>query len=532
MNNHTFFKNLDDMLAALYPILYLETSEFERSYRGLKSIAAQGNYKLLTWNSVQGLSLQSLENDTEVSQGNNFGDLEAVFQEIHSRLSNEDNEIFVLEDVHDHMEDINHKVWLRKLGEELKYAEGKKHLILLSPILKLPREIEKYVTVLSLPLPGRKELGDTLFKVRKDAKVNSLSPGMKDRLIDAGLGMTEQEADLAYCLAWKKTQLGLGAPDVVMKEKEQIIKKSGILEFIRQSEDMKNIGGLINLKKWLDKRGVAFSPAARNFHLSEPKGIMLLGVPGCGKSLTAKAISSRWNMPLLRLDIGKVFEGLVGSSESNIRTAIKTAEAVAPCVLWIDEIEKGLAGTGNSGSTDSGVTARVFSTMLTWMQEKKAPVFVVATANGIEHLPPELLRKGRFDGIFFVDLPTQSEREEIFRIHLDKKGQDSSAFPLENLAKKTLGFNGAEIAELVNEALFEAFNENMKKPVLKTAHLMGAIKETVILATTMRERIDFLRKWSVTRAMPAGELNQEELPTPQIELSPQERRRDRKLNLD
>ena len=243
---------------------------------------------------------------------------------------------------------------------------------------------------------------------------------------------------------------------------------------------------------------------ARDFGLQEPKGLLLLGVPGCGKSLTAKTIASFWNMPLLRLDIGKVFQGLVGSSEDNIRKAIATAEAVAPCVLWIDEIEKGLSGVQSSGATDGGVTSRIFSTILTWMQEKMSPVFVVATANNINLLPPELLRKGRFDEIFFVDLPNEEERKKIFEIHLVKKRQNPQSFPMEMLSKKTEGFNGAEIEECIKEAMFAAYVENPETPVLKASHLMDSINKTVPLSTTMKEQISALRLWASTRAKNAS----------------------------
>ena len=244
---------------------------------------------------------------------------------------------------------------------------------------------------------------------------------------------------------------------------------------------------------------------ARDFGLQEPKGLLLLGVPGCGKSLTAKSIASFWNMPLLRLDIGKVYQGLVGSSEDNIRKAIATAEAVAPCVLWVDEIEKGLSGVQSSSSTDGGVTSRIFSTILTWMQEKTSPVFVVATANNINLLPPELLRKGRFDEIFFVDLPTAQERENIFSIHLQKKDQDPSKFPMELLRKKTDGFNGAEIEECIKEAMFAAYVQNPENPKLEAAHIIESIEKTVPLSTTMKEQIANLRGWAKTRAKNASE---------------------------
>ncbi len=439
-----FFAELCHFFKARYPIIHLNTSEYERAYRKLKGIAIKEKYDLYSWNCVDGLLKQELKSNGYLPVGESFTDWESVFQEIDARMKTKDHEIFVLEGLHDFLNEHGLRVWLRKFGEELKYGEGRKHLVLLSPTLDLTPDIEKFITIKDMPLPDREDLRHILKQVEKDAGTN-ISPDLEVKLVDAALGMTANEADQAYCLSWAKSQFGSKAAEIVMQEKEQIIKKSGILEFFRHNEDLKNVGGLDNLKTWLDRRGAAFSPKAREFHLEEPKGILMLGVPGCGKSLTAKAIAARWNMPLLSLDLGKVFGGIVGSSENNIRTAIRTAEAVAPCVLFIDEIEKGLAGAGGDGSMDSGVGSRVFSTLLTWMQERKKPVFTVATANGIEHLPPELLRKGRFDEIFFVDLPTFAERKEIFSIHLKKRNQDPAKFSLDLLAERSIGFNGAEI---------------------------------------------------------------------------------------
>lgn len=525
---NNFFKGLAELLQARYPIIYLETSEFERVYAHLRGIAKDKGYDLLGWNMVDGLRKFELETDATSQVGDGITDHEAVLHEIHKRQPKEPKEIFVLEGIHDIIEERVVKTWLRKFGEDLRFCRHPKHIILLSPIRCLPKELEKLITVLDPPLPNRDDLARVLNQVALDARVD-IDGSLRERLVQAAMGMTESEADLAFCLAHARAKLGQESHAVVMKEKEQIVKKSGILEYYPQNEQPDDVGGLEHLKHWLLKRGMAFSTGARNFRLSEPKGILLLGVPGCGKSLTAKAIASMWQMPLVRMDIGKVFEGIVGSSESNVRLAIKTAEAVAPCILWIDEIEKGLAGTGSSGSTDSGVTARVFSNLLTWMQEKTAPVFIVATANGIEALPPELLRKGRFDAIFFVDLPTRKEREAIFRIHLSKRGQDPGHFPLDKLAAESIGFNGAEIAEVVNDALFGAYSENPSAPKLQLKHLLDAIKGTVILATTMRERIEFLRKWARDRALPAGLENAEDLPQKTLELAPQERKRNRDL---
>ena len=482
------YSKIRDMLKAYYPVLYLTSFEYDRTRQkivgiinNLKSENAK-QIRLFNWNCVEGLCEMS-ENESHYL-GEEYDEPEMTLKFI---LNDKEisKDIFILEDFGNYIEEEKIKYYIRTIAERARHTNT--HAIILSAIYKLPVELEKYVTVLNIPLPDRFDMEKTLGVVERQCKI-SLSVEMRNRMVDAALGMTSMEADLAFCLAAVKDDLGNNAPYTVSSEKEQIIKKSGILDYFPKNEDLKDVGGMEVLKDWLFKRQKAYEKKARDFGLQEPKGLLLLGVPGCGKSLTAKSIASFWNMPLLRLDIGKVYQGLVGSSEDNIRKAIATAEAVAPCVLWIDEIEKGLNGVQSSGSTDGGVTSRIFSTILTWMQEKTSPVFVVATANNINLLPPELLRKGRFDEIFFVDLPSQKERENIFSIHLKKKGQDPSQYPMEMLGKKTEGFNGAEIEECIKEAMFAA----------------DAISKTVPLSTTMKEQIAALRNWAATRAKNAS----------------------------
>jgi SpoVK/Ycf46/Vps4 family AAA+-type ATPase len=287
----------------------------------------------------------------------------------------------------------------------------------------------------------------------------------------------------------------------VFAEKQQIIRKSGLLEYYSTDENFTSIGGLVVLKEWLEKRAVAFTTEARAFGLPAPKGILMLGVQGCGKSLCAKAVSTHWQLPLLRFDMGRMFGSLVGSSEENVRRAIAVAESVAPAILWVDEIDKAFAGSQGSGATDGGTTARVFGTFLTWLSEKTAPVFVVATANDISQLPPELLRKGRLDEIFFVDLPSQPEREEIFRIHIAKKGRDAAQFDFAALAEASRDFSGAEIEEAINSALYDAF---YKRQQLTTGDVLNALAQTVPLAKTMDEQINRLRSWAEGRARNAS----------------------------
>jgi SpoVK/Ycf46/Vps4 family AAA+-type ATPase len=299
----------------------------------------------------------------------------------------------------------------------------------------------------------------------------------------------------------------LSADDVseVFAEKQQIIRKSGLLEYCTTSESFSSVGGMAVLKDWLSKRSLAFSREAREFGLAAPKGILMLGVQGCGKSLCAKAVSTQWQLPLLRFDMGRMFGSLVGSSEENVRRAISVAESVAPAVLWVDEIDKAFAGSQASGATDGGTTARVFGTFLTWLSEKTAPVFVVATANDISHLPPELLRKGRLDEIFFVDLPDPQERAEVFRIHLQKRGRDAANFDPDRLAEASKDFSGAEIEEAINSALYDAF---YGREELTTGHVLKALGETVPLARTMDEQIGQIRRWADGRARNASVVRQ------------------------
>ena len=500
------FQKLILMIRAYYPVLYLHSYEYYRTKQKIKGIVEllrregkKVNY--YQWDCVYGL-VQILPDKTEKRIERMQNPLEVLAYILNSKKSGEKN-IFVLDDINNHIDRDEVKLMFRKIAEA---TNNNTHAIILSSIYRLPAELEKYITVLQIPLPKRNELGEVLDIVAKQSKVE-LKTNLRNRLIDAALGMTSMEADLAYCLVSVKDGFDDKSPFTVSSEKEQIIRKSGILDYFPKNESLKDVGGMENLKEWLKKRQLAYDKEARDWGLKEPKGLLLLGVPGCGKSLIAKSIASSWNMPLLRLDVGKVFQGIVGSSEDNIRKAIATAEAVAPCVLWIDEIEKGLSGVQSSGATDGGVTSRIFSTILTWMQEKTAPVFVVATANNINQLPPELLRKGRFDEIFFVDLPSQKEKENIFSIHLQKNRQNVSSFALDILAQKAEGFNGAEIEECVKEAMFTAYVESQESniaPKLQMIHILDAIKNTVPLSKTMEKQITDLRKFAVSRAKNAS----------------------------
>ncbi|MFK7799765.1 MAG: AAA family ATPase [Aureispira sp.] len=500
-NNRNFFDDLKDMLNANYPLIYLVTTEYNRTLQYVRNIAHNSKLNFNVWNCIDGLESHSKDRTDQLqikAHPDKLKDYKDVLQHIKRSVAEKDKEIYFLEDYHTYFKENEVVVLLRKLAEQLKFYDT--HVLIVGPFVKLPPELEKFITVVNIPLPDRADLEKRLNRILDKEQ---LHPDLKKSLIDSALGMTDMEADLAFRLA--KQKKGLDMPEaarIVANEKEQIIKKSGLLDYFQVHQDLdKTVGGLENLKDWLKQRSKAFESKAQQFGLKEPKGILLLGVPGCGKSLTAKCIASLWKQPLLRLDVGKVFQAEVGASENNIRQAIQTAEAVAPCVLWIDEIEKGL--NVGSGEKDGGTNSRVFSTILTWMQEKTKPVFVVATANNIDQLPPELLRKGRFDEIFFVDLPSFEERKHIFKIHLEKKKQ-TSITDFEELAQKSKFFNGAEIEETVKEAMFLAYIENSDPLQLKSQHLLQAIEPIVPLAQTMKNKIDGLREWASTRARPAS----------------------------
>ena len=500
----TVYDEIRSMLEAGFPLIYLATTEYGRVMQKIRSMGFQLGYKCHTWDAVDGLQTHIADNSCRLKKVEDHPaagetlDPFALLEYMRMGLCQQEDktpEIFILEDFHKYFYELKMPEMLRKLSSDLKACN--KHIVFISPFTKFPEELEKYITLLTIPLPDKEDLELRLHQVAgHDANIN---PDLQKYIIDSALGLTDTEAELAFRLA--KTKVGLNQRDaieVIASEKEQIIKKSGILDYVKVDSSLENsVGGLENLKVWLKQRNKAFELRAKSFGLKEPKGILLLGVPGCGKSLTAKCIAAEWKQPLLKLDIGKVFGQYVGNSESNIRQAIATAEAVAPCVLWIDEIEKGLK-VGGEG--DGGTTSRVFSTILTWMQEKTKPVFVVATANDISQLPPELLRKGRFDEIFFVDLPTREERKNIFKIHLEKNHVSSSNVDLNALSDASKLFNGAEIEEVVKEAMFIAYVNNPHMPCVTTADVLKAASSVVPLAQTMKTKIDSLREWAKTRA--------------------------------
>jgi SpoVK/Ycf46/Vps4 family AAA+-type ATPase len=495
-----FVRELDVLVRARYPLVYLVTSEEQRLEAILADLAEAHGKALLGWSVTRGLRRLGGARTGAAPEGAREP-LEAIAAV--EKLPGPS--LVVLKDFHPYLADPAVVRALRELAHALKATFTT--VVLLSPTLVIPPEIEKEISVLDVPLPGRGDLLQLLREIvgvvrqGNRAKVE-LTNDDADQLVKAALGLTLAEAENAFAKAIAHDgRLSKDDVPLVLEEKRQVIRKSGLLEYYPTEEKLGDVGGLDALKGWLGRRGAAFSEAARKFGLPEPKGLLLLGVQGCGKSLTAKAIAAQWRLPLLRLDMGRIFSGLVGSSEENLRRAIHVAESVAPVVLWIDEIEKGLAGIQSSGHADGGVTARLMGTLLTWLQEKTAPVFVVATANRIEQLPPELLRKGRFDEIFFIDLPAAAERREILRIHVQKRGRDPAAHDLERLARLAEGFSGAELEQAVISALYDAFAEGTE---LEPRHLEAAVQGALPLSTTLREEIERVRQWARTRTRAAS----------------------------
>jgi SpoVK/Ycf46/Vps4 family AAA+-type ATPase len=503
-----FVQELDVLVRARYPLVYLVTSEEQRLEAILAELAQAHGKALLGWSVAKGFRR---DGGAKPPAG-----LEAAREPLAALAAIEklpDPSLVVLKDFHPYLADPAVVRALRELSHALKSTFTT--VVLLSPTLVMPPEIEKEVSVLDVPLPTYRDLLQLLKEIvgvvrqGNRAKVE-LTKDDADQLIKAAQGLTLAEAENAFAKAIAHDgRLSKDDVPLVLEEKRQVIRKSGLLEYHPSEEKLANVGGLDALKTWLARRGAAFSEAARRFGLPEPKGLLLLGVQGCGKSLTAKAIAAQWGLPLLRLDMGRIFSGLVGSSEENLRRAIQVAESVAPVVLWIDEIEKGVAGIQSSGQSDGGVTARVMGTLLTWLQEKTAPVFVVATANRIEALPPELLRKGRFDELFFIDLPALAERREILEIHVRRRGRDPARFDLDLLARRTEGFSGSELEQAVISGLYDAFAEGKE---LEQPHLERAVAESLPLSTTMREDIERLRAWARTRTRAASHAAPEPVP--------------------
>ncbi|MBT9312104.1 AAA family ATPase [Leptothoe kymatousa] len=481
-----FSEELGLLIRARYPLVYIPTREEERAEDSIAKVAvATGNRAVYVWDFVDGY--RGNPNDVGEARRNPLQALEFV-----EKLSAGTSAVFILRDFHRFLDDIAVSRKLRNLARSLKSQP--KNIVILSAQLTIPDELSELLTVLEFPLPTVDEIRQEIETLLGAMGKLPTSKAM-DTLVRScqGLSMERIRRVLARGIAAN----GAFSPDdidLILEEKRQTIRQTQILDFYPATEKISDIGGLDNLKDWLIKRGGSFSERARQYGLPHPRGLMLVGIQGTGKSLTAKAIAHHWQLPLLRLDVGRLFAGLVGESEARTRQMIQLAEALAPCVLWIDEIDKAFAGFAGGG--DSGTTSRVFGTFLTWLSEKKSPVFVVATANNIGALPPELLRRGRFDEIFFVGLPSQPERDAIFNVHLTRlrphnvKGYDTS-----RLAYETPDFSGAEIEQAIVEAMHIGFSQNRDFTV---DDILEAASQLVPLARTAKDQVDALQAWAAS----------------------------------
>jgi ATP-dependent 26S proteasome regulatory subunit len=483
---------IETLIRARYPVLYIISWEERRVQQSLESVAKVLNRQLFTWSFTVGMKPEIKTPSNEKLRA----ELEALVQ----ISSFEEPAIFLLKDFHTYLKDPAVIRVLRDLADKLRGRAIS--LIILAPSLVLPQELEKDLSVIEFPLPGKTEieakLNDVIEAMAGNERVDlTLEPDDRERLIKAAQGLTIDEIE--SCFAKSLVQHKRFDLSTILDEKKQIIRKSGLLEYYEAGSNLSDVGGHELLKDWLVKRSASLTDRARTYGIPTPKGLLLLGVQGCGKSLVAKAVSAAWNLPLLKLDMGRVFGSLVGQSEENMRKAIRTAEGIAPCILWADELEKGFGGMSSSG--DSGTSQRVLGTFLSWMQEKTKPVFMIATANDVSKLPPELLRKGRFDEIFFIDLPRSDERPDIFAIHLKKRKRDPANFDLQALADATNGFSGAEIEQVVIAGLFVAFDAGRE---ITTEDLLGEAKAQVPLSRMMAEEIDELRTWARLRTRPSA----------------------------
>jgi hypothetical protein len=501
------------------PIVVMETVEEMRAVRSIRSACAALNLAVFEWSIASGLSrcgdthevisgalpsyatgsgtdsnAQAIYNSREPAQA--LGNMEGMTLEA----------VFILKDFHRHMDDPVVVRRLRDVGQ--KFSTNRRTLIITAPSIEVPPELESLVEYVELPLPDpqrlRQIIDETSVRMGKTRTLKrSLDAAGTNALTDSLRGLTEEEAERALSQAIV-TRYGL-TPEIitdVLQAKKELLRRSGMLDFVDSSQNMQSVGGLENLKRWLAQRRGAWEASATDFGLDPAKGVIILGVQGCGKSLCAQAVAGEWNLPLVRFDSAAIFDKYIGETEKRIQKVFKVAEGLAPCVLWIDELEKVFAGSGpDSASVDAGVSSRILAAFLSWMQDRKAPVFVAATCNNVTVLPPELIRKGRFDELFFVDLPNLAERKQILGIQLTRRKRNPDEFDLQSIASAARGFSGAEIGAAVQAALYDAFA--VKQP-LTSQNLLTAIAQTVPLSTTRAEEIQELRAWAQTRAVPAS----------------------------
>ncbi len=475
-------EELSLLIRSGWRLIALESFEEDRAVAMVQRVAEGLERSCDVWSLATGF-----EDDAQSS-----GSFDAAIRAIAVRTS---PALFVILDAHRVIDD---PLAIRRLRDVLPMlASRKQALILLGPALDLPAELQREAGRIELPLPGEAELRALFLRVLEAAEIGDAEDGLLDEAIRGSLGLTATESVRVFRKAIRiQGGLQAGVPEVIVREKRRALRRTPSLTFHEGHGGLGEVGGLGELKEWLGERRNAFGSEARRFGLPTPRGLLLLGVQGCGKSVAAKAVAKEWQFPLLRLDLAAAFGSSTSSPEASIRETIAVAESLAPVVLWIDEIENGFADSGSDPSS-----SRVFGSFLTWLSEKQSPVFVVATANDVHGLPPELLRRGRFDELFFVDLPTSAERAEILAIHLRKRERDPLQFPLEELAEEAARLTGAELEQAVTAALYVAFADQRD---LSANDLVNAIGETVPLYDTYEERIKELRDWGRGRTRPAS----------------------------
>jgi SpoVK/Ycf46/Vps4 family AAA+-type ATPase len=487
---------LRDMVITKTSLLYLLSDEDRRVESEIKILAASFRpaVKVYVWSCTTGISL-----DDSIVVPN-----QSIIAALDWFMNIDETAFLIIDDVHFFLKD-NPPV-IRKIKDAIKKIENSyRTIFMIAPTLEIPVELVSEVVLVDVPLPKQEEIERILSQLISKEKYQeslkeSLTEVVRDQLLKAGAGLSSQQIIQAFRKAISGRQ-AIGRPEleILFEEKKQIVKKSGLLELVPPGIEFEQLGGFGNFKKWLTLRQDIFSKRARDYGLSFPKGVLLMGISGCGKSLGVKAIAAFWQIPLLRLDMGRLYDGLQGSPEECLRKVIKTSEASSPCVLWIDEIEAGIANAGQKSL--GGSASRILASFLTWMQEKTSPVFIGATANNIELLPPEILRKGRFDELFYVELPADYERADIIKIHLEKRNIPVDRFDYPSLMKVTEGFNGAELEQGVLGALFRAFTAGRE---VQHNDLFISLENIVPLSTTMKEQIKKLERWAFNRALRAG----------------------------
>lgn len=513
--HQVLIEQIDLMMRARYPLLYIVTAEEEPLEQVLYAVAAQSTptRRIIFWDMVRGWSDNGADKGSPMSALLRIGRPEDPHNP-----KDFDNAIFVMRDLHPYLKlhypiSDKHSSIVRELTSLMRELKrDRKTLILTSYILEIPPELSEEVTVIDFPLPNAPEISSLIRRlvIPEKLKVTGLA---WEQLVKAcqGLSRARIQRVLAKALA-EKQQISESDIAKVLEEKRQAIRQTGILEFFTVRESLKNVGGLENLKQWVRIRQDAFTEEARRYGIPNPKGVLLVGIQGTGKSLSAKTIAHEWRLPLLRLDTGRLFGGIVGESESRVRQMIQLAEAIAPCVLWIDEIDKAFGNINGGMDGDSGTSRRVFGSLITWMQEKTSPVFIVATANNVRILPAELLRKGRFDEIFFLNLPTESERQEIFRVHLQRlRPGRVRDFDLSLLARQSQNFSGAEIEQGIVDGMHLAFGRGSigNRQDFTTEDIIRAIEETVPLAAIARDQIEALKQWAAEAGARTASIDQQ-----------------------